>query len=296
MVIFLSLLVLLLTSYLAFIIYNLFDINRQLDYIITHDTNAELVSTSKSFLIRRFLDSNNQLIQKNKQVHREHWNNEKEFHQSLSNLSHDLKTPLTVSSGYVQLLLKKQNDSTTQELLKKTESGLLTIENYLSYLVEYTLIHEKKLQMDFEMVNFTQLIQEEAFVYYENFLTKNIELSFDLEDNLLLISDLTVLKRVIQNLLGNILKHGQTKAHFTGKKNPNQILLTIKNDSLQSIDPDENLLNRFTTNDRSRQNKSTGLGLNIIKELVELLDGTIQLTTEKTSFQVDITLPIRSNT
>lgn len=296
MILFLTILVLVLAGLLVFLVYTLLDINQQLSYIVKNDTNAELVSTSKIFFIRQLLNLNNQLIQKNKKIHQKHWNNEKQFNHSLSNLSHDLKTPLTVSSGYVQLLLKKQNDPNTYELLKKTETGLSTIENYLSYLMEYTLIHEKKLQMEFELVNVTQLLQEEAFVYYENFLAQAIELSFDLEDNLLLISDLTILKRIIQNLLGNILKHGQTLAHFTGKKEANCILLTVKNDSAQPIDENENLLNRFVTNDRSRQNKSTGLGLNIIKELIKLLDGDIELVTERSSFQINLSIPIRSDT
>ncbi|KAF1297372.1 hypothetical protein BAU15_11520 [Enterococcus sp. JM4C] len=294
MIIILGILLILALAYIGFLIYNLYDITRQLNYIVQNDTNAELVSTSKNFLIRRLLDANNQLIQKNKKVYQNHWTNEKQFHQSLSNLSHDLKTPLTVSSGYVQLLLKKQNEPSTQEILKKTEAGLLTIENYLHYLMEYTLIHEKQLQMDFEMVNFTQLLQEEAFLYYENFSAKEIELSFDLEENLVLISDMTVLKRVFQNLLGNILKHGQTAAHFEGKRKGDRIIFVARNQVAQAIDDQENLLNRFVTNDQSRQNKSTGLGLSIIKELVELLDGEIHLESEGTTFQVNIVLPIRS--
>ncbi|MBP1040143.1 HAMP domain-containing histidine kinase [Vagococcus sp. BWB3-3] len=293
MILLLLSLVCLLLGYLVFLLLDLNQIIKQLHYINHQDTNAELVSTSKNRFIKRLLDYNNQLIINNKKAYRASWQNEKQFHQSISNLSHDLKTPLTISSGYIQLLLREAQ-SETKETLKKIDTSLLTIENYVNYLMEYNLIHEKKLELELEMINLTQLFQEEAFLYYENFQSKKMNLTFDLEENLQIISDATIVKRIFQNLLGNILKHGSGSASVKGEKVGNTIQLQIKNETEHELQDKDQLLNRFVTNDASRQNRSTGLGLTIIKELAELLNGEVSLDVENHIFQVQLIFPIRA--
>ncbi|MGC6767107.1 sensor histidine kinase [Enterococcus sp. LJL128] len=281
------------SMYLVFLILDLRKIICQFDYIHDEDTNAELVSTSKNQLIRQLLDSNNQLIRKNKRYYREQRQKEKQLHQLLSNLTHDLKTPLTVSSGYTQILLKDPGLNEQKEMLHKIDNSLQSISHYLGYLMEYNLIQEKGLALNLEQLNLSELLRENLFTYYEEFQLSALSLTIDIQEEVWLITDQTVLQRIFQNILGNMLKHGTSFAEITLHKTEEAIVFEFKNGLLEAIEEPALLFQRFLTEDPSRTNKSTGLGLHIVKELVALIDGEVQIDTEK-EFEVVIQLKNQS--
>ena len=284
----LSLLLLGALSYLAFVMWDLDKINQQLQYIVKEETNAELISTSKIKRIRQLLDSNNHLIKKNKKYFQEQKQKEKQLHELLSNLTHDLKTPLTVSSGYTQLLLKDPSLE-QREMVEKIDSSLTAISHYLSYLMEYNLIQEKELNLQLEMVNVSELLKENLFTYYEEFQEKELPLSIDIAEEVKLVCDQTVLQRMFQNILGNMLKHGSDYAQVSLQASEGELILRFKNGLKGQINDSQRFFERFQTNDPSRTNKSTGLGLHIVKELAGLMDGELQLSTEQKAFDLLLT-------
>lgn len=287
---FLVILLFLLGGFLLFLLLDLRGIVHQLDYIVTEETNAELVSTSKIFLIRRLLDRNNQLIRKNKRYYQEQRQKEKQLQQLLSNMTHDLKTPLTVSSGYTQLLLKDTSLSEKQEMIQKIDNSLTSIAHYLSYLMEYNLIQEKGVALELEQLDAAELLREHLFTFYEEFQKQEIMLTAEISESELLISDRTVLQRIFQNILGNMLKHGCQRGEIKLIRESESLFFHFKNGIAREISNPDQLFQRFLTEDPSRTNKSTGLGLHIVKELVELLDGDIWLEANETEFELIIKL------
>ncbi|WP_321387459.1 HAMP domain-containing sensor histidine kinase [uncultured Enterococcus sp.] len=283
-------LLLFLATYLLFLLLDLREIIHQLRYIVTEETNAELVSTSKISLIRRLLDENNRLIRKNKRYYQEQRKKEKQLHQLLSNLTHDLKTPLTVSSGYTQLLLKDPDLVEKQDMLKKVDTSLASISHYLGYLMEYNLIQEKGVALELEQLDLSELLRENLFTFYEEFQEKEMTLEIDIIEEALVISDRTVLQRIFQNVLGNTLKHGYQHSEVKMYKEEESLMLYFTNGLKHPITDPQQLFQRFLTEDVSRSNKSTGLGLHIVKELVELVDGEIQLSADEGSFELIIRL------
>ncbi|MBL1225563.1 sensor histidine kinase [Enterococcus sp. BWR-S5] len=283
-------LLLFLVIYLLFLLLDLREIIHQLTYIVTEETNAELVSTSKISLIRRLLDENNRLIRKNKRYYQEQRKKEKQLHQLLSNLTHDLKTPLTVSSGYTQLLLKDPDLVEKQDMLKKVDTSLASISHYLGYLMEYNLIQEKGVALELEQLNVSELLRENLFTFYEEFQEKEMMLEIDIIEEALVISDRTVLQRIFQNVLGNMLKHGYQYSEVKMYKEEESLMLCFTNGLKHPITDPQQLFQRFLTEDVSRSNKSTGLGLHIVKELVELVDGEIRLSADEGSFELIIKL------
>ncbi|MBP1047547.1 HAMP domain-containing histidine kinase [Enterococcus sp. BWM-S5] len=287
---FLGIALLLTIIYVMFLLFDLREILQQLKFIVTEETNAELVSTSKILLIRRLLDQNNQLIRKNKKYYQEQRQKEKQLHQLLSNLTHDLKTPLTVSSGYTQILLKDTSLGEKQEMIQKIDNSLTSISHYLGYLMEYNLIQEKGVALELEQVDVSELLRENLFTYYEEFQEQEMPLSIEIAETDLLISDRTVLQRIFQNVLGNMLKHGQGYSEVKLIKESEALIFQFKNGIAERIIDPQELFQRFMTEDSSRANKSTGLGLHIVKELVELLEGDIQLASTESIFELTITL------
>lgn len=285
-----ALLFLVTIGYFIFILNELHHIVTQLTYITEHETNAELTSTSKNKLIRRLLSKNNLLIKKNKAFYQQQRQKEKEVQKILTNLTHDLKTPLTVSSGYTQLLLKEIEREEHKEILAKIDTSLMDISHYLSYLMEYNLIQEKTLKLTLEIVDVSEFLQENLFTYYEEFEKQQIHLDLQIQEHQKMLLDVSVFQRLIQNILGNILKHGHGYAHVVLENKANNIQITFSNGLLKPVGDVQIFFDRFFTEDLSRSNKSTGLGLSIIKELASLLHSEVTLHAEKHEFQLVLTL------
>lgn len=283
-------------GYFIFILNELRLIVKQLIYINEHETNAELTSTSKNKLIKHLLSKNNLLIKKNKAFYQQQRQKEKEVQKILTNLTHDLKTPLTVSSGYTQLLLKEIEREDHKEILGKIDTSLMDISHYLSYLMEYNLIQEKTIKLNLEIVDVSEFLQENLFTYYEEFEKQQIHLDLQILEHQKLLLDVSVLQRLIQNILGNILKHGHGYAHVTLENNADDIQITFSNGLLKPVGDVQIFFDRFFTEDLSRSNKSTGLGLSIIKELASILHSEVVLNSKKNEFQLILTLKNNSET
>ncbi|MGM0110815.1 sensor histidine kinase [Enterococcus sp. DIV0187] len=285
-----GLLFLLTLSYLIFFLNDLCFVIKQLGYITDHETNAELTSTSKNKLLRNLLDKNNLLIKKNKAFYQKKQKKEQQVKKILTNLTHDLKTPLTVSTGYVQLLSRETTQEGHKEIIKKIDRSLADISQYLNYLMEYNLIQEKEITLSFEVLNISKILQENLFNYYQEFENQNIHLELDIQEQQILLLDEAILQRIFQNVLGNILKHGHHYAHIILKENGDSIKITFSNGLLEPVEDVQVFFDRFFTEDSSRSNKSTGLGLGIIKELAELIHCEVILRTEQNEFCLTLIL------
>jgi signal transduction histidine kinase len=297
MIIFLGvglLLFIILGLYLALVLIDLRQITQQLTFIADEATNAELTSTTKNPWVKKLLDQNNRVIRKNKTFHREQVKKDKLLHELLTNLTHDLKTPLTVASGYTQLLEKEltsEKSTKNQEIIGKINSSLMTIQQYLDYLMTYNLIQEKNITLYLEKRDISEILRESLFLCYEGFESRKITPRFELLDHQYAIIDPIVLQRIFQNILGNVLNHGSSFIKVTMTSTDDKHLNISFSNGLQAeIDDPQLLLERFKTNDPSRTGKSTGLGLNIIQELCHLIDIELQLETTETDFKIELFL------
>lgn len=262
-------------------------INEQMHYILTTITNAEVTTGSRNSIIRRHVKNCNQLIQRNKEMKQQHELNERELHQILTSLSHDLRTPLTVASGYTQLLLQKDSK---HDLAIKIKNSLDSVSYYLACLTDYNLIQEKRITLSIEKVNFSQLLMEQLFHYYEEFDQKNVHVHFDITPNIFINSDKIMLKRIVENIVSNLLKYTKGNIDIILKSNENQIEFICENNYVGEIKDPSLLLMRFQTLDDSRRNKSMGIGLHIIQELTEVINGKFKIEVSASTFKTIIKL------
>lgn len=205
---------------------------------------------------------------------------------AISNIAHDIRTPLTIASGYTQQLIKHPDNS--QETLSKIAHHQDLVSKRLEALLEYRHLMEGAVKPKLEELDLSTFITKKTLAYYDVFQSSQIVLDFNVEPGLKTTTDEDLLDRIIQNLLGNVLKHGKEKARLSLKKEENRLVLEIDNLVKKSIKNIDNLSNRFYSENLSDTEESSGLGLYITEELVHLLGADMKLATDGGWFSVFI--------
>ena len=197
---------------------------------------------------------------------------------AISNIAHDIRTPLTIASGYTQQLIKHPDNSS--ETLNKIAHHQDLVSKRLEALLEYRHLMEGAVKPKLEELDLSTFITKKTLAYYDVFQTSQIVLDFNVEPGLKTTTDEDLLDRIIQNLLGNVLKHGKEKARLSLKKEENRLVLEIDNLVKKTIKNIDNLSNRFYSENMSDTEESSGLGLYITEELVHLLGAEMKLSTD----------------
>ena len=197
---------------------------------------------------------------------------------AISNIAHDIRTPLTIASGYTQQLIKHPDNSS--ETLNKIAHHQDLVSKRLEALLEYRHLMEGAVKPKLEELDLSTFITKKTLNYYDVFQSSQIVLDFNVEPGLKTTTDEDLLDRIIQNLLGNVLKHGKEKARLSLKKEENRLVLEIDNLVKKPIKNIDNLSNRFYSENMSDTEESSGLGLYITEELVHLLGSEMKLSTD----------------
>lgn len=197
---------------------------------------------------------------------------------AISNIAHDIRTPLTIASGYTQQLIKHPDNSS--ETLNKIAHHQDLVSKRLEALLEYRHLMEGAVKPKLEELDLSTFITKKTLAYYDVFQSSQIVLDFNVEPGLKTTTDEDLLDRIIQNLLGNVLKHGKEKARLSLKKEENRLVLEIDNLVKKPIKNIDNLSNRFYSENMSDTEESSGLGLYITEELVHLLGSEMKLSTD----------------
>ncbi|KXT99629.1 putative histidine kinase [Streptococcus oralis] len=197
---------------------------------------------------------------------------------AISNIAHDIRTPLTIASGYTQQLIKHPDNSS--ETLNKIAHHQDLVSKRLEALLEYRHLMEGAVKPKLEELDLSTFITKKTLNYYDVFQSSQIVLDFNVEPGLKTTTDGDLLDRIIQNLLGNVLKHGKEKARLSLKKEENRLVLEIDNLVKKPIKNIDNLSNRFYSENLSDTEESSGLGLYITEELCHLLGADMKLSTD----------------
>ena len=205
---------------------------------------------------------------------------------AISNIAHDIRTPLTIASGYTQQLIKHPDNSS--ETLNKIAHHQDLVSKRLEALLEYRHLMEGAVKPKLEELDLSTFITKKTLAYYDVFQSSQIVLDFNVEPGLKTTTDEDLLDRIIQNLLGNVLKHGKEEARLSLKKENNRLVLEIDNLVKKPIKNIDNLSNRFYSENMSDTEESSGLGLYITEELVHLLGAEMKLVADGEWFSVFI--------
>ncbi|ANK60199.1 hypothetical protein AYR54_07475 [Loigolactobacillus backii] len=280
---------LLLCGYLLFVLFDVKRVISQLNVIIQDSTNQELNLHSRNFLVKDLAHKVNLLLNKHQKSEQQLYQLKGEQDVAIHNIAHDLRTPLTVASGYTQVLLKNttiQNDD--RQSLERIEQNLNNVAKHLDLLLMYNRLNEHKLALNFQKINVTNFLQEMILGMYEALTSKKIELKLNLQSNCWWVVDHDAFQRILQNILGNILEHGTATATITLKSDDQRLWLKFENSLAQPIRNPDRLTNRFYTEDLARKSENAGLGLYITEKLAKLMNGTMTIQTKKTNFTIEL--------
>lgn len=209
----------------------------------------------------------------------------------ITNVSHDLKTPLTAIITYVNLL-KEENITVEQrqEYLNILELKSLRLKALIEDLFEVSKANSQNITLNLTAVDIMSLIKQVAFEMSDKIEAANLELRMNLTDEKVLISlDSQKTYRIYENLFGNIAKYAMkgTRVYVNGFRIDDTVVITLKNISAQELTVDSaDLTERFVRGDASRNTEGSGLGLAIAKSFTELQGGDLRLELDGDLFKV----------
>ena len=214
----------------------------------------------------------------------------------ITNVSHDIKTPLTSIINYVDLLKKENLENPTAEgYLDILESQSLRLKKLICDLVEVSKASTGNIQVNAEEFDVCVLLQQAVGEYHEKLKKAHLEAVTHIGAlPLPIVADGNLLWRVFDNLLGNICKYSMpgTRVYLDAFVQDGFCCITFKNISKAPLEKtSEELLERFVRDDLSRNTEGSGLGLPIAKSLLELQGGTLDVSTDGDLFKATVSFP-----
>lgn len=285
MIIILNFICIILMLIIFLILYDLKRIIEELNYINKNDSNGEITTNTNLSIIRNLTQKINFNLHELHSLKEQQETQNKQFNQMLTNITHDIKTPLTVSMGYVQLLIQKKPQD--KDLIK-IQNNLNSVNYYLHYLMDFNLLREKSANLVISEFILSDTLKKELFNYYDQLNEKNIKVQINITPNISVESDELLFKRVFQNLIGNILKYAVNEMKVTLNKVDDNIQIIFENQTFEKIADSKKLINRFYTADISRNNQSIGLGLSIVQSLVTTLGGKMIFNNNNNDFTIKL--------
>lgn len=203
---------------------------------------------------------------------------ENELKQAVSNISHDIRTPMTSILGYVQFLELEEITSTERaNFTAIVKNGALRLKVLLEDFFELSIVESTEYPLKIERVTLNNLVLEVLVGFYEEFHQKGLEPIIELpEQDIKINADVSAVKRVIENLLINTIRHSEGNVVLRLEQLANFVQLTISNPAPQLLEIDiAHLFDRFYKADQPRIGKGTGLGLSIAKSLMMKMNGSL---------------------
>ncbi len=211
----------------------------------------------------------------------------------ITNVSHDLKTPLTSIVTYIDLLQKEDiQDEKAKEYIDTIARQSKKLKKLTEDLIDASKASSGALNVNMERVNISELLRQSSAEYGERMEAVNITPVVNMpEEDIYVRADGRLLWRVVENLLQNICKHGMpgTRAYLEARTENGRAVVSFKNISQQQLNiPVEELLERFVQGDESRSRGGSGLGLSIAESLTELMKGKLKLSLDGDLFKVEL--------
>ncbi|MFD3445727.1 sensor histidine kinase [Microbacteriaceae bacterium 4G12] len=241
--------------------------NRKLDIQLI-DKNIEELAFEINYLIEHIAQAN---IDKTR--------TENELKQAISNISHDLRTPLTSIIGYIQFLeLPETTTAEKEHYLAIVKNKTKRLQTLVNDFFELSVIDSIDYHLNPQLVKMNHLTWEILVGFYDQFSNMKMEPTICIQrEEIQIMADESAIKRVMENLINNALNHASGNIAITLKREASSVIFMISNDVENVSQQDIPLLfDRFYTTNHHRDEKGTGLGLSIAKTLMLKMNGSLQ--------------------
>jgi len=229
----------------------------------------------------------------------EEWKSQKMKTELISNVSHDLKTPLTALVSYIDLLKDEKDKGKQIEYLEVLDKNAMRLKFLIEDIFEVSKANSGDLKLDLVEIDLIALLKQIEFESLSQI--KAAKLKFKFTSNvkkLVMLLDSQKTYRIFENLITNVTKYSllNSRVYLTLTANEDSVEIVIKNTSKNEINYDPNdLTERFARGDTSRSTDGSGLGLAIAKGFTEVQNGTFNIESDGDYFKVIIIFPLTNS-
>lgn len=257
------------------------------DRLVT-DTNVLIDISSSDKNVRRLANTINGQLRKLRTERRRFQQGDLELKNAVTNISHDLRTPLTALSGYLELLEQEEKSESVNRYIEIMKDRVDILTQLSEELFKYSVIISTKDNITKEQVIINTVLEESIAAFYTVLTERNIVPEIQVsETKVVRMLDRSALSRVFSNLISNVIKYSDGDLKIVLSEN-GEIVFSNMASGLDEIQVGR-LFDRFYTVEAAR--KSTGLGLTISKTLVEQMKGTISAIYENNRLSIHIFFP-----
>ena len=248
------------------------EIEKSFTYILESDTNNIVTISSLDKDIKNLTINLNKNLMELRKQKLEYKNGNQELKKIITNISHDLRTPLTVINGYIDLLQKENKNAEQERYIKIIKEKIYELQELTEQLFEFSKTVDVDLEVKKEECCLNDILEESLANYYNQFKEKNIIHKISISNKKInkMVNRLAII-RIFENILSNVLKY--SNGNFEVILNDDGIItFSNKANSLDAITV-QKIFDRYFTVENAKE--STGIGLAIAKQLIEQNRGKI---------------------
>ncbi len=271
----------------------------ELSMLRQEDTNYRLSSCCRAGRTQEVIALFNEVAEKYRSEMAVLRRENQAYRESITSISHDIRTPLTSAKGYLQILSKDTLSGAAatekhREYIAIVGQRVDDVADLLNQLFEYARVEAGEMEFTMERLNIASLLLDTLSLFYDDFVAKDCEPKVDVSQiPCYVLADRHAIVRMIENLVKNALVHGTGEYEFCLKNQEGHVYLRVSNrtESIEQKDLDR-IFERFYTTDTSRTHKATGLGLAIVKQFAEHMNGEVAASLEEGIFSIEIVFEV----
>ncbi|WP_434785811.1 sensor histidine kinase [Bacillus velezensis] len=272
-------------------------IRNKLRKVVNEETGERLLLNTEDKYIKSLLIQINRLLDHNQKIKGNCNSIELSMRKMLSNISHDLKTPLTVILGYIEMINndKSLTSEKVMSLLKTVNLKTVEVLALINRFFELVKLESGDKKLNSSRIDICEVSRKIILDYYEILISKEFEVVIDIPDDSVFVSgDEDAIERVLNNLITNAIQYG-SDGKMVGLKiriTDNDVFVEVsdKGKGINELHKDRVFERMYTLEDSRNTNyQGSGLGLTITKRLVEQMEGSISLNSvpfKETTFSV----------
>ena len=268
-------------------------VSRQIKEIKSKDTNELIHTSGGNKTGEELINEINSLLYEIRDRKINYQRKNHALEQMMTNISHDLRTPLTSAMGYIGII--KNSDLPQEEKdreIEIIEKRLIRLEELINSFFEFSKIISSDKIPEKSELNLVSVLEESIIHYYDDYSGQGREIILNSGNpRIKILSNRNMLMRIFDNLIGNALKHGTGNLTITVIQS-DTIQLRFENELIDSEIDTDRIFEEFYTTDISRTKGNTGLGLAIAKQFTEMLGGKISAAHEGIIFDLDLEFPV----
>lgn len=276
-------------------------ITGELAGFLENGSSDTLLALSDEMEIQELLVQINELLDHQNALEMERKNQEDSNRKMLANISHDLKTPLTVILGYSEMIRSQEGISldSIQQKVEKIFSKTTDVLEMINIFFDLVKIESGELALEIQVLDLCEVARNEILNYYDMLQEGGFQVEIDIpEEEIHVEADRQAVKRILANLIQNAIKYGgdgrYLRLGITQRKDEVTIQVEDRGKGIME-DSQDKIFERLVTLEDSRNKKyqGSGLGLTITKRLAEAMGGSIQVKSRpyvKTVFSVSLPL------